>query len=80
MKFLAGKQFLPGWEPLVLKMRPSLSSAAFCWPNSLFALSFPSSAWHARVCTPSDVGLWWTERSCSDEASSPELPIKREAC
>jgi len=36
----------------------------------LFAITYTSSQW----------GLWWTEGSCSGEASLPGLPIKRETC
>jgi len=31
-----------------------------------------------RILFPSQEGLWWTEGSCSGEASLPGLPIKRE--
>jgi len=58
-------------------MMPSLSLATFCWPNPLFALSFLFSASCAHQ---SQERLWWTEGSCSGEASWPWLLIKHEAC
>ena len=60
------------WRPL-----PSLFLATFCWPNPLSTFSFLSSASCAH---PPQEGLWWTEDSCSGEASLLGLLIKDEAC
>ena len=56
---------------------PSLSLAAFCWPNPHFTLFFHSSASRAH---PSQEGLWQTEDNCSGESSLTGLQIEHEAC
>jgi len=43
-------------------------------------LSFHIPFSSASRAHPSQEGLWWTEGSCSGEASLPGLPIKRETC